>query len=245
MKTAWLQHGKRTRALVFFAGWGMDDRPFRRLTSSHYDVCVCYDYRKENAKTDLGSAAADPVARAPVAGDLASVVDEQFAAIRRYDEITVIAWSFGCAVAAQIMAHSNWPLRHALAINGTVTPEDDHVGIPKRWLDATAENLHDEGWPKFVRRMCLGKAARQDFADHAPERDQASLVAELDVLRQITAPAQCRFTRALVGTKDRIILPENQQRCWDQLEVPVQTIAAPHYPFHLWNTWDELLTIAL
>ena len=55
MKTVWLQRGSRRQALVFFAGWGMDERPFRRLTSSQYDVCVCFDYR--DLDTDFALAA--------------------------------------------------------------------------------------------------------------------------------------------------------------------------------------------
>ena len=74
-------------------------------------------------------------------------------------------------------------MHEALAINGTVTPEDDEVGIPRRWMDATAESLLQGGWPKFVRRMCLDKSARQDFQAHAPERDLAGAIDELEVLR--------------------------------------------------------------
>ena len=233
MKSVWLQRGRRPRALVFFAGWGMDDRPFRRLVSSDYDVCVCYDYR--NLPASFGSYALRNSARD------ASPVSESIEAVGAYDEVTIVAWSFGCGVAAQVIAHGNWPVQVALALNGTVTPEDDEVGIPKRWLDATAESLLQGGWSRFVRRMCWDKAARQDFEGHAPQRDLAGAVAELDVLRQLTTPARCDFTRALIGTQDRIILPENQQRCWERFHVPVQRITAPHYPFHLWQSWEELL----
>ncbi len=159
--------------------------------------------------------------------------------------MTVVAWSFGCAVAAHVMAHTAWPVHDALAINGTVTPEDDLLGIPRRWMDATAESLPQGGWPKFVRRMCLDKAAREDFQTHAPQRDLHGAIAELEVLRHFATPEVCGFNRALIGTKDRIILPENQERGWQRFAVPVHKIAAPHYPFHLWSTWEELLATGM
>jgi biotin synthesis protein BioG len=235
VKTAWLQRDGRRQALVFFAGWGMDERPFRRLTSSQYDVCVCFDYRDLDA--DFHSI------MLPQSDQVQKSVPQTSEASVPYEAVTVVAWSFGCAVAAQVLAREMWPVRHMLAINGTVTPEDDQVGIPRRWLDATAESLlQGEGWPKFVRRMCLDKAARQDFRVHAPQRDLAGAIDELKVLRSLETPAACGFNRALVGTKDRIILPENQERGWSRFDVPVQSIAAPHYPFHLWSTWEELLS---
>lgn len=233
MKSVRLQYGSRRRALVFFAGWGMDERPFRRLTSWQYDVYVCYDYR--DLETELGARSL------PSTGCDDIPVSTRFAAWAAYEEISIVAWSLGCAAAAQVMARTQWPVQEALAINGTVTPEDDEVGIPKRWMDATAESLLQGGWPKFVRRMCLDRTARQDFEEHAPERDLAGAVTELDDLRRLAAPTQCGFTRALIGTKDRIISPENQRRSWERFGVPVRMIPAPHYPFHFWQTWEELL----
>ena len=46
---------------------------------------------------------------------------------------------------------------------------------------------------------------------------------------------------ALVSEQDRILLPENQRRCWERYAVPVQSIDGPHYPFHLWPSWEEVL----
>ena len=96
-------------------------------------------------------------ALAPFRMPIAMLLDvgKPFEAWAAYEQVTVVAWSFGCAVAAQCMARHSWPVQEALAINGTVTPEDDEVGIPRRWMDATAESLLQGGWPKFVRRMCL------------------------------------------------------------------------------------------
>lgn len=236
MKFVWFQRAGYPRALLFFAGWAMDERPFRRLKIGAYDVCVCFDYRNVDAVlAKQFSSGTDQHEHE------AKEQEEGFAALKAYKKITVIAWSFGCAVAAHIMAQASWSIHGAVAINGTVVPEHDELGIPTRWLDATAGNMLRGGWPKFVRRMCSEASARADFQEHSPQRDLVGAAAELDALRRLNAPRSCNFRRALVGSEDRVILPRNQRRCWEQYGITARTISAPHYPFHLWNSWEDLL----
>ena len=218
MKTVWLQRNGHTRVLVFFAGWGMDERPFRRFTAVGHDVLVCSDYRET------------------------ALPDAAWQAIRTYAAADVVAWSLGCAVAARALAAGGWPAGDRVAINGTVCPEDETRGIPARWMSATADNLAAGGWRKFVRRMCSEPAALADFEANPPDRDVPGLIAELQVLRQLPAPVRAGFDRAWVGTDDRIILAENQRRCWEHYGVPVVSAKAPHHPFHWWKTWEETLT---
>ena len=35
---------KQDRLLLFFAGWGMDERPFIQYTPRESDFMICYDY---------------------------------------------------------------------------------------------------------------------------------------------------------------------------------------------------------
>lgn len=222
MRTLWLEPRGRPSALVCFAGWAMDDRPFRRLTSAEFDVLICYDYR-----------------------DLATAHQEKaLQEVNAYACQTVVAWSLGCAAAEHIMPHLGWTPGQAVAINGTVTPEDEEEGIPAQWITLTAAHLTEGGWEKFVRRMCSDVEARHDFEAHASRRRLDEAVSELEALRRLKPATTCGFTRALVGNRDRIILPANQQRCWERRGVPFRNIPAPHYPFHLWRTWDELLAAA-
>ncbi len=155
VKYEWTQDEGRPAVVLFFAGWAMDARPWRELQSQFCDVCVCFDYRS------LPGADTDPdtsdwlLGRSPDAWS-------------RAGQVTVVAWSFGCAVAAQAMLAASWTAHTALAINGTVVPEDDHLGIPSALLSATAENLNAAGWSRFVRRMCRGSEARSHFERHSP-----------------------------------------------------------------------------
>jgi biotin synthesis protein BioG len=202
--------------LIFFAGWGMDDRPFRALGAGGWDAVCFYDYRE--------------MADVPLAGDIAA-----------YPERALAAWSLGCAAANAVAQRQAWSLSRAVAVSGTVVPEDDRLGIPARWMEATAANLAAGGWTKFVRRMCPDAASLAAFAASQPARDLGAAVEELGALRRLTAPDSCVFRVALVSENDRIILPGNQRRCWDRYGVPARPIAAPHYPFHLWKSWEEML----
>ncbi|MFO7902347.1 MAG: alpha/beta fold hydrolase [Planctomycetota bacterium] len=236
MKSVWLKRGENSRVLLFFAGWGMDDRPFRELQSDRYDVCVCFDYRDLDAILDGRSGSSWPRHEASSSGLLETSAT--------YDTVTVVGWSFGCAVAARIMARADWPVRDALAINGTVVPEDDQLGIPSHRLDATAQGLLQGGWPKFVRRMCVERTARLHFQKRVPQRELAGALIELDALRSLGTPEVSGFTQAIVGSRDKIIWPENQERCWRRFGVPTRSLDVPHYPFHLWQSWEEVLALA-
>ena len=219
MKAAWLHRAGHPRALVFFAGWGMDEAPFRALTSSRWDVLVYYDFRR------LGEVPC-------------------LAEVEAYPEMALAAWSLGCAAANRVAQERRWTLARALAINGTLIPEDDQAGIPARWITATAERLAEGGWEKFIRRMCPDAASRAAFDAARPGRDLHGAVEELHALRQLPPPAACVFRDALVSDLDRIIPPENQRRCWARHGVPIHPIGGPHYPFHQWKSWEEVLACA-
>ena len=216
MKAAWLRRSGRPRVLVFFAGWGMDEAPFRRLEAREWDVLVYYDFRRLD--------------EAPCSAEVES-----------YPERALAAWSLGCAAANWVAQHRAWVLSCALAISGTIVPEDEQAGIPARWIEATAENLTEGGWAKFVRRMCPDAASRMAYDACPSRRDLPEAVEELQALRRLPPPGVCVFRAALVSDQDRILLPDNQRRCWARYGVPVRTIAAPHYPFHLWTAWEEVL----
>lgn len=219
MKAAWLHKTGNPRSLIFFAGWGMDEAPFRSLSSSRWDVLVYYDFRNLDEVPCLAAAEA-------------------------YPERALVAWSLGCAAANRVAQERRWTFSRALAINGTVIPEDDQTGIPARWLGATAGKLTDGGWEKFVRRMCPDASSRAAFDGGRPCRDLNGVVEELEALRRLPPPRACVFGAALVSEFDRIIVPENQRRCWERYTVPVHSVGSPHYPFHLWRSWEEVLACA-
>ena len=93
----------RKEALLFFAGWGMDETPFMHNLPPNKDLIICYDYRSLDFDSTL---------------------------LSTYDGIYVVAWSMGVWAASQVLPDSNLPLKQSIAINGTPFPIDDMRGIP-------------------------------------------------------------------------------------------------------------------
>ena len=84
----------RKEALLFFAGWGMDETPFMHNLPPNKDLIICYDYRSLDFDSTL---------------------------LSTYDGIYVVAWSMGVWAASQVLPDSNLPLKQSIAINGTLS----------------------------------------------------------------------------------------------------------------------------
>lgn len=195
-----------SRAVVIFAGWGMDYRPFASLRKDGYDIFVVYDYGR-NDRVDSTQ-------------------------LQRYSEICIIAWSWGVPAGAEfISSHSHLPITGAIAVNGTMTPIDDRFGIPENIFRSTLDNLSDSSLLKFYRRMCGSAAPYRTFAQAKPERSITSLRDELEAIRDNGAStlSPLIFDRVIIGSNDYVIPTANQQNAWDGH--PAITVTdSPHLP---------------
>ena len=191
---------------LFFAGWGMDSRPFVWAADSphtaHCDFAVCYDYADMTLDAD---------------------------ALRSYREVRVRAWSLGVYAASVALPGLQCAVSHAIAINGTLTPVDDTLGIPVAVYDATLENLSAESVDRFNRRMC--GAHRAVFEARRPVRTVDSLLTELRHIRECAARTdRAQFTgwnMAVLSKKDRIFPIANMRKAWSA--IPVLELDEPHY----------------
>lgn len=82
------------------------------------------------------------------------------------------------------------------------------------------------------------------LGERSPESQQAELRSIAGRVRsaQGVAPANV-FTRALVSTRDRIFPPQSQMAHWSALGTPLLELDAPHSPFELFTSWNELLSL--
>lgn len=197
----------RPRLLLFFAGWGADESPFRTLRPERADWMICYDYRT----LDFDSG--------PLTG---------------YAGITLVGWSMGVWVACRTMErHPGLPVTDSLAINGTPYPIDERRGIPPAVFDGTLRHLDARRLWKFQRRICGSAEAHRDFLRTAPQRPVEELTEELSAIRRMCVEASGTpfvWSKAVVGTEDLIFPPENQRRAWAGGEAEaVEETAAPHY----------------
>jgi malonyl-CoA O-methyltransferase/biotin synthesis protein BioG len=208
--------GKKTSSglLLFFAGWGMDERPFLEYLPVDRDCVICYDYR---------SLSFDGTLLAP------------------YRPIRVVAWSMGVWAASQILSGRDLPVSERIAVNGTPWPVDDERGIAAAVFRGTLEGFGENSLQKFRRRMCGSKEVLEHFMKQVPLRTAGDLHEELDRIGRLyaaqTGPSLFEWDKIYIGSQDKIFLPGNQQKAWEGKRViPVD---AAHYPVAL---WPELFT---
>ena len=68
MKQIYLIHEHHPRLLLFFAGWGADETPFKNYRPADSDYMLCYDYRSLDFDTSLLAEYTDmPLSRFPSA----------------------------------------------------------------------------------------------------------------------------------------------------------------------------------
>ena len=199
---------------LFFAGWGMDSRPFAWAADSphtaHCDFAVCYNY------TDM-------------------TLDAE--ALRPYSEVRVRAWSLGVYAASLVLPGLQCAVSRAMAINGTLTPVDDSLGIPVAVYDATLQNLSAESVERFNRRMCGAHRAvfeARRYSRNSSSRSARSvdsLLAELLHIKECAAhKGKAQFTgwnMAILSKKDRIFPIANMRKAWSA--IPVLELDEPHY----------------
>lgn len=198
--------------ILFFAGWGMDIRPFLRLRPDDRDVIIVYDY------TDL-------------------VFDRKI--LDGYAKIYLVAWSMGVWAAQRVLG--GIPLETAVAVNGTPYPVDDERGIPVAVFEGTLEHLSEDGIRRFNRRMCGTREILNSFMSDPVRRPVCSLKEELfRIGQQLDVPVQSvSWTKAMICSEDRIFPEQNMKKYWQA--VPQIYLKAPHYPFYLWNEWNEII----
>lgn len=215
--------GKKGLSL-FFAGWGMDKRPFGSLACKDMDIMICYDY------TDTGF---------------------DYRLIERYGTIMITAWSMGVWAAGKIipcLKAKGKEITRATAINGTLLPVSDLYGIPEKIFSGTLEGFSEKTLTKFRRRMCGDTANYELFMSGAPLRSIGSLHDELasiyktatsensskgldDTTCAETIKAECQgnWSDAIICTKDRIFPANNQIRFWTDAGISYELTDRTHY----------------
>lgn len=192
--------------LLFFAGWGADEHLFSHIRPVNCDWMLCYDYRSPEFNVGL---------------------------LSDYRDITLIAWSMGVWMAGEVIRqYPTLPVTHSTAINGTPFPIDEQRGIAPSVFNGTLQNLSPQNLHKFQRRMCGTTEAHRAFLRIAPQRPIEELGEELAAIQQRYTPSsEPPFTwkRAVIGTEDRIFLPDNQRRAWTGRAEKIIETDAPHY----------------
>ena len=218
MKTLWLHRHNRKALLIFCNGWGMDGCPFLPLRAQAIDVLMCYDYADLEVEMDLSSL------------------------IGGYDEAHLVGWSMGVWAGQHLFAAEAGCFQRKIAINGTLCPIHDRLGIPVGIFSSTLDNFNEATRLKFYRRMCRERGTLETFLAHQPERGIDNQRLELQRLLQATdclSAEDSIYTDIVIAERDFILPTVNQQDFWRGQNVHI--LDGSHFLFYGWENWDDVL----
>lgn len=203
MRRHWqARSGSRDLTLVF-AGWGLGAVSFAGLRGDE-DVLILDDYTRLD---DLVPETAD------------------------YDNVRMLAYSFGVASAAHWLGVSGLRPTCLIGVNGTLFPSDATKGIAPAIIAATADGLDPARFAQFCRRAGL--------VGPVPHIDLASTQTELGAIARRGSAPQIAFDRIWISQRDRIIPTKAQKTAWQSQVERVRHLDAPHHPFAVGQSWQD------
>lgn len=225
------------KLIIFFAGWGMDYRPFSHLHSSEYDVALFFNYTNPNPDLCSGLECQPGVLHpdCPI-----------YNMINSYAQINVIA--FGAGVWASSILLDNYfrhlspqnrfrslrllkKIKKSIAINGTLCTVSNIWGMPQTKFNKIIENLEREissGYTfstseclnSYLREMCSDAATLERYLQNLPHRGLEDIKNELASFKENFVFSNAIFwNRVIIGNNDTIIPSENQNRFWSEYEL--------------------------
>ena len=215
MKQYFLDNKSNT-LILFFCGWGMDEKPFKPLKTK-YDMLLLYNY------SDLS-------------------LDFDFS---KYANIHLLSYSYGVFVAAMFDKQLP-QLTTKTALNGTLKPIDNSYGIPEKIFNLTMENMTLETAVKFRERLFNNDEQLQIFNKNLPLREVDDSLFELAQLKKyFQNEVYCSYDRVLIGEEDKIIPYKNQKRYWVELikHADVKIIKGGHFPFYNYEFIEQLIEL--
>jgi biotin synthesis protein BioG len=210
----WLNKQANKKLILFFAGWGFDENPFKFLDCGEYDVLMFYDYQNIESR----------------------LPDE----LSGYKEINLIAWSMGVFAAYLLFSRSEIKLNKKIAVNGTVYPVHDEFGIPVKIFELTRKHAAAGLREKFYKNVFEEDFERymQNPVKRTIENRTAELESLYELIKQQPRPERAFYDRAVTGVNDKIIPAKNQLAFW---QLPTVTLEAGHFPFYNYKSWSEIL----
>lgn len=217
MNQQFIHQTNQSKLLLFFAGWGSDEHLFSYPAPEGYDYMLCFDY---------------------------TTMDFDFSRLVPYQSIRLMGWSMGVWVASIIFSGKEMPWEKKTAINGTLFPKHDSLGIPKHIFEGTLNSFSPTTLAKFRRRMCGSSQGVKEFLSHQPYRSLESLYTELEALNNrldtYHACPDFHWDQAIIGTHDLIFPTQNQRNAWKettniQHSTQITEMDAAHYDISLFG----------
>ena len=203
MKIRFLTHNPGNRSLILiFAGWSTGPELYQDAGMNGWDVAVVYDY----SDTSL---------------------DVSF--LDSYPTVWLFAWSLGVRMASVSLPPQK--ITAAFAINGTLNPVDNSLGIPEAIYNGTASALDGRNLAKFRRRMSPdADTFRRLFDREFSQSEIEDLRSQLYLIRDLALSAnKLPWQRAFISVNDRIFPPDNMMAAWQKEKVDTVPLEGAHY----------------
>ena len=159
-----------------------------------------------------------------------------------YKKITLIAFSYGVFMAGflkDILPECDFKI----AVNGTLKPVDEKLGIPEKILTQTLENMTANTAYKFREKLFDNKDHLFTFNQNLPVRDIENSLAELSALKKYffeNREVDFEYDRVLIGNNDKIIPVKNQKNYW-HAHKNQHIIKGGHFLFYNFDDLCELI----
>lgn len=216
MQYHWLNKQNNNKLIIFFTGWSFDEKPFEFLECNDYDVLILFDYNS----LDLPD-------------------------IPKYDKYYLISWSMG-VFCAYLVKDKLPKFSKKLAINGTLYPVDDELGIPQKPFILTLRHAEKGLQGKFYQNIFQSKDEYEKYAQTPVQRTIENRVSELNNLYERIKNTRLNYDnyydKALISSEDKIIPTQNQKNFWNKYLNP-QIIESGHFPYYNFKNWNEILCI--
>lgn len=217
MKTTWLQKTNNSSLILFFNGWGMDERAVSHLQTDDFDLCMLSDY---NGISTINN-----------------VTDG-------YKKIYLVAWSMGVWAAGNAFS-STIKIEKSIALNGTQKPMDNLYGIPLSIFNHTLETWNESNRNKFNMRILGGRANLERLQSVLPNRSIENQQTELRFIKESIEKGktqEIQFDTVLIGNQDLIFTAVNQRSYWQGKSKLIER-ELPHYPFFAFTNWQEIIDL--
>jgi pimeloyl-[acyl-carrier protein] methyl ester esterase len=218
MTQEWLKQSGFPTLVIFFTGWGMNASSTNHLETGDYDFLVCSGY------TDIG----------------------EIAGLEKYGKILVVGYSMGVMAAEGFMQKTHLNPSATIAINGSVRPVSDEYGIGIEQYRVFNKGLTENSYKTFIFNMSGSAAVFRRYLRSSPGMDIPALQHELTAIEtlQETIEAYRPWDKVILCEGDNIFPYEGLRKYWKDSCSEFIIFDAPHYPFFLWENWDEILQIS-
>lgn len=236
-------------------GYGECEAESSREISPVYDVVLCYDY----GDLDSGAMCAQTASQQRHATALESIVCALEKRMAGYERCMLVAFSLGVCVAPRIFSARGlglWERFSArIAVNGTPLGIDAQQGIHPKIYTHTMKRFSLADFARALfgldsrtnstpesKSLALCHALESRLDTNACKRELESLYTLATTLAHDPA---FTYTHALISTHDSIF-PRESVRAYCSAHtppIPYYELNAPHFLFHLFASWSDVLRL--